>query len=85
MDVVYTQQPEAFLEKCEPAIRRRILKKIHFFAHAPEPLKFAEHLTDDLDAPYRFRVGKDWRVKFSVERGTLVVKRIGRRDKIYAD
>lgn len=83
MDIVYTPQAENFLIHCEPAVRKRILKKMRFFASAPDPLAFAERLTDDLDAPYRFRIGKDWRVKFSVERGTLVVKQIGRRDKIY--
>ena len=85
MDIVYTQHAEDFLKKCEPTTRRRILKKMRFFVSSAEPLEFAEHLTDDKDAPYRFRIGKDWRVKFSIEKDVLVVKKIGRRDKIYED
>jgi len=83
MEVIYSPQADEFIKKCAPAIRRRILKKINFFASTPNPLEFAEHLTDDNEAPYRFRIGKDWRVKFSLEGGFIAVKRIGRRDKIY--
>jgi len=83
MEVTYSPQAERFLDKCPPDVRKRILKKIHFYASAMEPLEFAEHLTDDPEAPYRYRIGKDWRVKFSVEKKKIVVKRIGRRDKIY--
>jgi len=82
MDVVYSPLAEDFFKKCAPDIRKRILKKMRFFASASDPLRFAEHLTDDKEAPYRYRIG-DWRVKFSVEKSMIVVKRIGRRDKIY--
>lgn len=83
MDIIYSPQAETFLKKCSSDIRKRILKKMKFYVSSPEPLKFAEHLTDDPEAPYRYRIGKDWRVKFSVENGLITVKRIGRRDKIY--
>jgi len=83
MEVIYSPRAEEFLEKCDPQVRRRILRKVRFFAYSPEPLEFAEHLTDDPEAPYRYRIGKDWRVKFAVERGRIVVKRIGRRDQVY--
>ena len=83
MNVIYAPQAEEFLKKCAPDTRKRILKKIRFYASSPEPLEFAEHLTDDPEAPYRYRVGKDWRVKFSVENGVIAVKRIGRRDNVY--
>jgi len=83
MKIDYSPQAEEFFKKCPPDIRKRILKKMRFFASTPDPLKFAEHLTDDREAPYRYRIGKDWRIKFSIENGVMVVKRIGRRDKIY--
>ena len=83
MRVIYSPAANEFLRKLAPPARRRILKKIRFFASAPDPLWFAEHLTDDVEAPYRFRIGKDWRIKFSVAGGIIEVKRIGRRDSIY--
>ena len=70
------------MEKCPIKLRNRITKKLKFYSSSPEPLEFAEWLTEDREAPYRFRIG-DWRVKFSIESGRMAVKRIGRRDKIY--
>ena len=83
MEIFYAPQAERFLRICPRATSARILEKMRFYASAPDPLVFAERLTDDLDAPFRYRIGKDWRVKFSVENGVIQVKRIGRRDKIY--
>jgi mRNA-degrading endonuclease RelE of RelBE toxin-antitoxin system len=83
MNIIYSPQAEKFLRKCDSNIRKRILKKIILYSSATEPLEFAEHLTDDPEAPYRYRIGKDWRVKFSVENKKMVIKRIGRRDDIY--
>jgi len=82
MNVAFSPQAEDFLKKCPRDLARRIIKKIKFYASAPDPLEFAEHLTDDPDAPYRYRIG-DWRVKFAIEKNTIKIKRIGRRDKIY--
>jgi hypothetical protein len=83
MEIIYALQAERFLRTCPPLTRDRILKKMRFYASAPDPLVFAEHLTDDPNAPFRYRIGKDWRVKFSVEKGVMHVNVIGRRDKIY--
>lgn len=83
MEIVYAPEVKSFLDTCPPEVRKRILKKMRFFASAPDPLEFAEHLTDNPEAPYRYRIGKDWRVKFAVETGRITVKRIGRRDEIY--
>lgn len=83
MDVIFSPQAEKFLRKCDQNIRKRILKKVLLYSSAIEPLDFAEHLTDDPEAPYRYRIGKDWRVKFDIENKKIVVKRIGRRDDIY--
>ena len=83
MEVIYSPQAEDFFKKCPPGVRARILRKMRFYASAPDPLEFAEHLTDDREAPYRYRIGKDWRVKFSVGENSIEVKRIGRRDDIY--
>lgn len=83
MKVVYSPAAEEFLEKCDAQVRKKILRKLGFYINSPDPLEFAETLTDDSEAPYRYRIGKDWRVKFAVENGAIVIKRIGRRDKIY--
>ena len=82
MNVVFSTQAEHFLQKCSMDLSKRILKKLKFYSSVSDPLKFAEHLTKDSDAPYRFRVGK-WRVKFSVENNIIMIKQIGLRDKIY--
>ena len=82
MEIRYSPAAKETLDKMAPNIRRRILAKMRFFASAPDPLEFAEHLSDDPEAPYRYRIGKDWRVKFAVGRGAIAVKRIGRRDQI---
>lgn len=83
MKIIYSPQAEDFFKKCSSDIRKRILKKLNFYASSPDPLEFAEHLTDDQEAPYRYRIGKDWRVKFAIEHGSIAVKSIGRRDAIY--
>ena len=83
MEIRYSPAAVETLDNLAPQIRKRIIAKMRFYASAPDPLEFAEHLTDDPEAPYRYRIGKDWRVKFAIEGGAIVVKRIGRRDKIY--
>lgn len=83
MKVVYAPAAKEFLDKCDQIIRKKILKKIRFYADSPDPLEFAETLIDDFEAPYRYRIGKDWRVKFTIESNLIFIKRIGRRDKIY--
>ena len=83
MEIRYSPATVETLDTLAPQIRRRILAKMRFSASAPDPLEFAEHLTDDPEAPYRFRIGKDWRVKFEIEGNGIAVKRIGRRDKVY--
>lgn len=82
MSVSFSQESRSFLEKCPANLRKRILKKIKFYSSAPDPLEFAEHLTQDEDAPYRYRVG-DWRVKFSIKDNAINIKRIGHRSEIY--
>ena len=70
MDVIFSRQAEDFLKKCPRDLARRIIKKIKFYASAPDPLEFAERLTDDPEAPYRYRIG-DWRIKFAAENGKI--------------
>jgi len=82
MNIVFSTQAENFLKKCSVDLRKRIFKKLEFYASAPNPLEFAEHLTKDAEAPYRFRIG-NWRIKFSIENSVIAVKQIGPRDKIY--
>lgn len=82
MEIIYSSQAGNFLKKCPVELRNRIAKKLKFYSLSPDPLEFAEWLTEDAEAPYRYRIG-DWRVKFAIENEKMVVKRIGRRDKIY--
>ena len=80
MKFVFTPSAEEQFESLTSLNRRRISKKMRFFAFQPDPLKFAEPLTGS--SAYRFRIG-DYRVIFEVLHETLWVVAIKRRDEAY--
>jgi mRNA interferase RelE/StbE len=63
-------------------IQLQIKNKLEFFMSAPNPLKFAEHLTDFDLGEYRFRIG-DYRVSFDVKKDTAKILKVGHRKDIY--
>lgn len=82
MELEYTKRAEDDLKKLSREIQRRILQKVRFFVSAPEPLKFAKRLIDDPESDFAFRIG-DWRIKFIVNKNTIVVHRVEHRSQVY--
>ncbi len=70
-------------------VQSRIGKKLDYFLKTPNPLRYAEHLTDKEYGEYRFRIG-DYRVRFDIEQSgnetILTVLTIRHRnEKTYKD
>ncbi|GEM_PF-700485 len=47
-------------------VQKRIAKKIDYFLASPNPLHYAEQLTDITYGTHRFRVG-NYRIRFDIE------------------
>lgn len=82
MRIFYTRKAVAQLTSLPKLFQKRIATKMRFFAKHEDPLKFAERLTDYNEGSYRFRVG-NFRIAFDVSDGTIVILKIGKRDKMY--
>jgi len=85
--VVYTKLSQKDLDKLNPSLVRRILKKVDEFSRRRDPLEFAKKLTGFALDTYRFRVG-DYRVVFRLDPQTqqliiLVVLRVRHRKEVY--
>lgn len=64
-------------------IQIRIIKKLEFFLSQPDPLIFAEILTNPKIGAYRFRVG-DYRVVFDLgDDEIIIVLDVDHRKNIY--
>lgn len=82
MKINYTHSAISDLNVLPKEIQRRIAKKMKFYSHAHEPLKFAEHLTDFRDAEFRFRIG-EYRILFDVVGSSIFILKIKHRKDIY--
>lgn len=85
--VVYTKLSQKDLNKLDPSIVRRILKKVDEFSRQSDPLEFAKKLIGFVLDTYRFRVG-DYRVVFRLDPQNqqlviLVVLRVRHRKEVY--
>jgi len=80
MEFLYTPTAEDHFQKLPPEARKRIAKKMRFYAQQPAPLQFAEPLSGSNN--YRFRIG-DYRVIFKVQNDAVWIMAIKRRDKAY--
>lgn len=85
--LVYTKLSQKDLDKLDPLLVRRILKKLNEFCKRTDPLKFAKKLTGFIIDTYRFRVG-DYRVVFRLDPQNqqlviLVVLRVRHRKEVY--
>lgn len=84
--ILFVENAENDLAILDPKIAGRILEKLEWFIGTPNPLRFAERLTDSPYGEYRFRVG-DYRILFDVNaRGVitiLVILRIKHRREAY--
>ena len=85
--VVYTKLSQKDLDRLDPSIVRRILKKVDELSKRADPLEFAKKLTGFVIDTYRFRVG-DYRVVFRLDPQNqqlviLVVLRVRHRKEVY--
>lgn len=64
-------------------VQIRIIGKLEFFLSQPNPLVYADILTNPKIGTYRFRVG-DYRIVFDLERGnTILIVDVDHRKDIY--
>ena len=64
-------------------IQIRIVQKLEFFLSQPEPLFYAEILTNPRIGTYRFRIG-DYRIVFDLEDNqTIMIVDVDHRRDIY--
>ena len=64
-------------------VQIRVINKLGFFISQPEPIIFAEVLTNPRIGTYRFRIG-DYRVVFDLEDNqTIMIVDIDHRKNIY--
>jgi mRNA interferase RelE/StbE len=82
MEIIFTHSAFRQLKKLDKKIQKRIIKKLKFFASQKNPLQFAEPLRDRRFGQFRFRIG-DYRVIFDVERGKIIILKVGHRKDIY--
>lgn len=82
MNLVFEGKAKKGLKKLPPEVRHKIIEKLSFLISVPNPLEFAERLTQYEIGQYRFRIG-DYRVIFDVEENTVIVLALGHRKEIY--
>ena len=78
--LVYTKRAIRDIANLEPAMRRRIGKKL--LRYQEDPLKYAVKITDPQLGSFRFRIG-EYRVIFDLEGEEIVILRVGHRSEIY--
>jgi len=76
----YTQRAGRDIRKLDPAIQKRIKKKLELYKL--DPLQHAEKLSSSELGSYRFRIG-DYRVIFDIDGEQIVILRVGHRREIY--
>ena len=82
-DYQFTKTSLKRFKKLPKDIQIRIIKKIGFFLSQPDPLIYAEVLTNSRIGKYRFRIG-DYRVVFDLEEEEIImVLDIDHRKDIY--
>ena len=80
----YYLKPSALknLRRLPHGAQQKIIAKLDFYVRAPDPLAFAEKLTDHNSGEWRFRVG-EYRLIFDVRNNNIIVLKIGHRKEIY--
>jgi len=73
--IEYTIQARDDLLQLDPVIRRRIAKKMRWFAAQEQPLTFAKKLKEIAEETWRFRIG-DYRALCRMKNGTLQILQV---------
>lgn len=82
MKYIFRPSAEKKFAKLAPKIQKRIVEKLEYFISTPNPLNFAEPLTNYEVGQYRFRIGS-YRVIFDLENQYIVILNVGHRRDIY--
>lgn len=69
------------LQKIDRPIVKRILNKISWFSRYFNHIT-PETLSGDMSGLFKLRIG-DWRVIYTVEKNTIIIKAVGHRKEIY--
>lgn len=69
--------------KLTPDIQRRIVAKLEFYLAQPDPLIFAEVLTNHRIGKYRFRIGSHRAIFDLSEENTIMILDVDHRKDIY--
>jgi len=81
MKAAFTQRALKDLKKLDQVTQKQIVKKLNFYLNSPNPLKYAEKLTNAKDGQYRYRIGA-YRVVFDTN-GVINIFRIQHRREVY--
>lgn len=81
-DIKFTPTSEKDLKKITKDLRKRIIKKLRFFASQEDPIIFASPLVNIPPATHRFRIGH-YRISFYIQSTTIYILRIRHRREIY--
>ena len=82
-EVVFTSEARDQAGALPRAVKARVEKLLERLRKWPA-VSGAKPLTGNLAGRFRLRTG-DYRVQFRVERETVIVERIGHRDRFYGD
>lgn len=80
-NIEWTTDAVRDLEKLDRAVAKRIVRKTTWLSENFEQIT-PEPLSGDLSGTYKLRVGS-WRVIYTIENLTLVIRFIGHRKEIY--
>ena len=80
-EVAWTEDAVDDLGKLDKPIRKRILKRISWFAAHFEDI-IPEPLSGEFADTYKFRVG-DWRIIYTLQNERILLLAVGHRREIY--
>lgn len=80
--VFFSQKAQKDRERLSHEVDTRVVEKLEYYRHAPDPLAFAKRLHDDPEGTHRFQIS-DWRAKFVIKNHTIVITRILHRSEAY--
>lgn len=82
MEIRFKASAKKRFNKLPKQIQIRLVGKLEFFISQPNPLVYAEILTNPIIGTYRFRIG-DYRIVFDLDENIIMIVDVGHRKDIY--